>query len=626
MSPPAFAPFLRGWPLFGLAALFAVLVIALLLGPGAASGQSAPTISAVAVSSDAGDDNTYPKDDVIRIQLTFSEAVNVTGSPRLKIDMDPAEWGEKQVAYASGSGSASLTFTHTVVEPNISTQGIAVLENSLELNGGSIKSASSQTDAALSHAGRDHDPGHQVDWKLSAATVSTVAVTSDAGDDDTYAKDDVVQITLTFSEAVDVTGTPRLKIDMDPAEWGEKAASYASGSGTVRLTFTHTVVEPNVSTQGIAVLANTLELNGGTIRSVSSQADAALSHAGLDHDANHKVDWQQAPPAPTVTGVAVTSDAGDDDTYAENDVIEVTVTFSEAVEVSGTPRLKIDMDPAEWGEKLVEYESGSGTASLTFDYTVVEPNKSTQGIAVLANTLELNGGTIKSAQSQADAALSHAGLDHDPGHKVDWQQSPPAPTPTPEPTAEPTPTPEPTPEPAPEPAPSVTAVAITSDAGDDDTYAENDVIEVTLTFSEAVEVTGSPRLKIDMDPAEWGEKLVEYESGSGTASLTFDYTVVEPNKSTQGIAVLTNTLELNGGTIKSASSQADADLSHAGLDHDPRPQGGLAAVPAGSNPNPHAGAHAHSDTGTYTRTHAGGRAGRRRDHGQPGTSCSGSAG
>ena len=146
----------------------------------------------------------------------------------------------------------------------------------------------------------------------------------------------------------------------------------------------------------------------------------------------------------------------------------------------------------------------------------------------------------------------------------------PTPAPTPQPTAEPTPapTPQPTEEPTPAPAPSVTGVEVTSDAGDDDTYALSDTIRITLTFSEKVDVTGSPQLKIDMDPAEWGEKWAAYESGGGTASLTFVHTVVEPNYSTQGIAVLENSLDLNGGTIRSTSSDTGADLSHLGLPHD----------------------------------------------------------
>ena len=79
---------------------------------------------------------------------------------------------------------------------------------------------------------------------------------------------------------------------MDPADWGKKFAAYESGSGTRQLVFAHTVVEPNLSTQGIAVLANSLELNGGTIR--HSDGNASLGHEGIGHggtESAHKVDW-----------------------------------------------------------------------------------------------------------------------------------------------------------------------------------------------------------------------------------------------------------------------------------------------------------------------------------------------
>ena len=119
----------------------------------------------MAVVSDAGDDNTYVLDDVIRVRVTFDQAVNVSGNPRIKIDMDPADWGEKWAAYEGGGGTESLTFAHTVVEPNFSSRGIAVVADSLELNGGGIASASGSAAADLSHAGLGHDPDHKVDWE-----------------------------------------------------------------------------------------------------------------------------------------------------------------------------------------------------------------------------------------------------------------------------------------------------------------------------------------------------------------------------------------------------------------------------------------------------------------------------
>ncbi|MCY4447789.1 MAG: SwmB domain-containing protein [Chloroflexi bacterium] len=128
---------------------------------------------------------------------------------------------------------------------------------------------------------------------------------------------------------------------------------------------------------------------------------------------------------PAVAGVEVVSDSGSDDTYALGETIRVRVTFSEAVEVDttgGAPRLRIDMDPAtHWGMKWATYTGGSGTESLTFSHEVVQPNESTQGIAVLADTLEANGGAIRSASTGTDAGLGHDGLDHDPAHKVDWR-------------------------------------------------------------------------------------------------------------------------------------------------------------------------------------------------------------
>ena len=640
-----------------------------------------PAATGVAVVSDPGADETYLAGDEIRVRLAFGEAVTVdtaVGAPRLKLDLGgKAGSGERWATYASGSGATTLEFVYTAVSGDISAVGVAVLADTLELDGGTIRSAATQAAAALGHPGLAPDAEHKVDadsprllrgeidggtmtlffsealdpdWTggrfdmavevpetgvvgframggatVEGATVTVgmgerypratagldrnsvryfrradgadgslrdlagnpvetphrsllhrqggtvelrfvkidlanvtgtgssvtgVAVVSDAGADDTYALGETIRVRVTFGEKVTVDasgGTPRVKIKMDP-RWGEFWAAYESGSGTNALTFAYRVAEPNTAPTGIAVLANTLEANGGTIASAATQVNANLAHAGLGHDSAHRVDWRLAPlanGAPAVTGVAVVSDAGDDDTYAIGEKVSVRLTFAEAVDVSGTPRVKIKMDP-RWGEFWASYASGGGTAALTFVHTVAKPNTSPTGIAVVANTLEVNGGTIRSAATQVNANLAHAGLGHDAKHKVDWRLSPPV-----------------------EGQPSVTAVAVISEPSAGTTYLLDEVIRLRVTFSEAVKVTGSPRLTIKMDP-RWGEKRAAYESGSGTAALTFAWTVVEPNYSPQGIAVLVNTLALDGGTIRSAATGADAALGHAGLGHDPR--------------------------------------------------------
>ena len=109
---------------------------------------------------------------------------------------------------------------------------------------------------------------------------------------------------------------------------------------------------------------------------------------------------------PTVSTVAVTSNPGTDNTYATADKIEVTVTFSEAVTVSttdGTPRLGIDIGGQP--RNILYDRAGSSTGQLIFGYTVFAGDMDADGIAVKADGLALNGGTIRSADDSTDADL-----------------------------------------------------------------------------------------------------------------------------------------------------------------------------------------------------------------------------
>ena len=109
---------------------------------------------------------------------------------------------------------------------------------------------------------------------------------------------------------------------------------------------------------------------------------------------------------PTVSTIAVTSNPGTDNTYATGDKIEVTVTFSEAVTVStadGTPRLSIDIGGQP---RNIPYDrAGSSTGQLIFGYTVFAGDMDADGIAVKADGLALNGGTIRSTDDSTDADL-----------------------------------------------------------------------------------------------------------------------------------------------------------------------------------------------------------------------------
>ena len=122
--------------------------------------------------------------------------------------------------------------------------------------------------------------------------------------------------------------------------------------------------------------------------------------------------------APTVSSVAVTSTpaSAQNNTYKLNDIIDVTATFSEAVTVTGTPQIDLTIGSTV---RQANYQSGSTTTQLVFQYTVQADDVDTDGASINANGLKLNGGGIRRHGSTSNADLTHAVLTNQSGHKVD---------------------------------------------------------------------------------------------------------------------------------------------------------------------------------------------------------------
>jgi hypothetical protein len=149
------------------------------------------------------------------------------------------------------------------------------------------------------------------------------------------------------------------------------------------------------------------------------QAHARLARTGALGELSNQVDFSidaVEAGAPVITSVAVTSDAGADDTYIEDDDIQFTVTFDQAVDVTGTPQLTFALGG---GSEVAGYISGTGTAALVFEYTVQAGDDDPNGISVLANSLALNGGTINADDDATPADLDHDAVATDSEHKVD---------------------------------------------------------------------------------------------------------------------------------------------------------------------------------------------------------------
>ena len=115
---------------------------------------------------------------------------------------------------------------------------------------------------------------------------------------------------------------------------------------------------------------------------------------------------------PTVDGTPSVSGAGTDAQWSVGETVGVTVAFSEAVDVGtngGTPSVGVELGGSSTAVRSAAYASGSGTAELVFGYTLVQGDGSHSLMAVTPNSLALNGGTIRSAESQTNAQLAHNG-------------------------------------------------------------------------------------------------------------------------------------------------------------------------------------------------------------------------
>ena len=155
---------------------------------------------------------------------------------------------------------------------------------------------------------------------------------------------------------------------------------------------------------------NALELNGGTIQDVDG-TDANLDHAAIEADDVNRVD----PIAPSVVDVAITSTTGP---YAVDEVIELTVTFSEVVAVeigSSTPQVPLIVGDFTFA---AVYVSNPSATTAVFSYMVFPGDNDDDGVEVAVNTLTAGGGTIRDGAGN-DATLAHAAIAADAAQRVD---------------------------------------------------------------------------------------------------------------------------------------------------------------------------------------------------------------
>ncbi len=104
------------------------------------------------------------------------------------------------------------------------------------------------------------------------------------GSDGIYHVGQNVRVVYNFSLPVYVTGGPYAMLEAGSIG----KTPFLDGNGTTSLMFSYTIVTGDVETSGVGLIANSIVLNGGTIKSVSG-VNADLTHARLSRSSSRLV-------------------------------------------------------------------------------------------------------------------------------------------------------------------------------------------------------------------------------------------------------------------------------------------------------------------------------------------------
>ena len=253
-----------------------------------------------------------------------------------------------------------------------------------------------------------------------------------------YLTGQIIHVVITFDTGVLVTGVPQIFLDSDTIG----KMSYVGGSGSQSLLFSYLTMAGDVDNVGFGLKANSLVLNGGTIKSLNGTA-ATLTHPGIAKSTTRKLGATAPAGTTTVTTVATTAttvattattvattttttvassaaptistisfkEPGGKWIVGQN--IQIRVVFNVPVVITGSPYVSVLSDAIN---KLT-YLEGSGGSSILFSYTVLAGDIDNTGVGMAADAFVLNGGTIKSS-SGVVAVLTHSAIARSSTRKI----------------------------------------------------------------------------------------------------------------------------------------------------------------------------------------------------------------
>ncbi len=499
------------------------------------------TANPVAPVTAATANGTYGAGSVITLTVAFNEAVIVTGAPTLRLETGTTD---RNAVYTSGSGTTTLTFTYTVQAGDTSVDLDQLSTTALALNGGAIR------DAAGNHA---------------ILTLAAPGAAGSLGANQAIVIDGTAPRGALFTPVFDAATTGPYGL-ADVGNYASPSFVDIDGDGDLDAlignSFGNTVVQLNIGSSAVPAFgAPTTNRYGladvdfaASLSLVDIDGDGDLDALIGNDSGNTLVQLNTGSATSPAFGVATTNPYGLNDvgSYASPSLVDIdgdgdldaligngfgntvvqlntgsatSPAFAAAITnpygladagIEATPRfvdIDGDGDLDAWignaaGNIVVQLNTGS-TTSPAFGEAITNPyGLANSGSFASPSWIDIDG------DGDLDALIGNTA-----GNTVVQLN-----------TANP-----------------VAPVTATTANG---TYGMGSTIALTVTFNEAVIVTGAPTLTLETGTTD---RNAVYTSGSGTTTLTFTYTVQAGDTSADLDQISTSALDLNGGTLRDAA-------------------------------------------------------------------------
>lgn len=314
---------------------------------------------------------TYAVADITNLKVRYSvDATLEAGDATLSTYTNPGAAGAKTFPSFTSQSIASGSTGYIFITADVAAG--ATHNNAIGID---AITTSNLTFGSGNKTGSTTSGGTQTFKDVTAPTVSSYSPTD--GNTAVTANQNLI---LTFSENVkagtggtfDIYSSAGL---LESIPYNDSRITYSTNTVTINPTATFTLG----SNYYVNISAN----------AVSDNQDNA--YAGISNNTT----WNFTTVAPSVTNVTSTNADG---TYKLGDAINVTVTFTDNVVVTGFPYVYLNMVGTD---RQAAYVSGSGTNSLVFSYTLQDTDGATDLDYVNNSALYLNSGTINSADGVA---------------------------------------------------------------------------------------------------------------------------------------------------------------------------------------------------------------------------------